>query len=323
MGEVPRIQRADEIYFVTNRCSGERFRFGKAALIKPIFEGLLAKYQERYEIDIFGHVCMGNHFHLIVRAPKRNMHLFMKDFQSDLATEVNRMQDQSGQVFGRRYSAIPILDTEMRRKMLAYLYNNPVKARLCKSAGRYKGATSYDLHMQGKESKAVKVLNRTRLYELKRRRDFTPDMVEQAYDHFQLKLTPLPAYEGLSVEERSRRICTYVEGVAKSPVPEADFDRVKDVSHKDRPKNPKRSVAPKCLTICAILRARYLVARQRVVEDYKESSYMQRKSKFTPYPVGTIPHGWLKAYTEADYIQWCSENALESQASSEEEVPRA
>lgn len=56
---------------------------------------------------------MGSHFHLILRAPKMNLHKFMQYFQSYFARAVNRLRKRfDASVFPRRYAAEPLLDED-------------------------------------------------------------------------------------------------------------------------------------------------------------------------------------------------------------------
>ena len=112
MGRRIRRQKKDRIYSVVNRTLHSKYFFAPDDEVNAIILGLLAKMADRYDIEIFAFVFMSNHFHMLVRSKSLQLHLFMRDFQGQLARKLNRHWGRTGTFFQGRYSATPILDDE-------------------------------------------------------------------------------------------------------------------------------------------------------------------------------------------------------------------
>lgn len=70
---------------------------------------------------------MSNHFHLIVRAPHRNLSVFMQYFQQNTTRHLNIIRERSGTVFGKRFHSVPIESDEHMINALRYIYANPIE----------------------------------------------------------------------------------------------------------------------------------------------------------------------------------------------------
>lgn len=72
-------------FFITIRTIGSRLWFINNPLLTEKVVAFLAKYQERYGVELFSFVIMGNHYHLIGRFPGSNKSVFLKSFNSIFA----------------------------------------------------------------------------------------------------------------------------------------------------------------------------------------------------------------------------------------------
>lgn len=143
-----RIQDPDAIYHVTNRTQERRFYFRPDDELNALVMFWLRAAVRIYRVELYAVVIMGNHFHLIVRAPLMNLGKFMCYFQTNFARAVNKLRGRvDGTVFPRRYSAEPILDLESLERMLAYVVLNPVAANLVERPGDYPGYSSWRQHV--------------------------------------------------------------------------------------------------------------------------------------------------------------------------------
>ena len=78
-------------------------------------------------------VVMPNHIHLLLRpAANWSLSLIMKSFKSYTSHEANKILDQHGQFWIEDYFDRYVRNEKHFDNAVAYIENNPVKARLCK-----------------------------------------------------------------------------------------------------------------------------------------------------------------------------------------------
>lgn len=89
------------------------------------------------DVELFGFVVMPNHFHLVLRQGKAPLSHFMQPFLRRAALLVQRVHEQDGYVFERRYRDRPCADPDHLRNSIVYTHLNPVRAGLCADPGAY------------------------------------------------------------------------------------------------------------------------------------------------------------------------------------------
>ncbi len=110
--------------------------YGQAFLRDPkvatVVEQDLLKFDgERYRLHAW--VIMPNHLHtLLTRSEDVTLSKIMKSLKSFTAHEANFILGRSGQFWFEDYFDRYMRNAEHFRKTVAYIENNPVKARLCK-----------------------------------------------------------------------------------------------------------------------------------------------------------------------------------------------
>jgi REP element-mobilizing transposase RayT len=97
---------------------------------KMVQESLLHFDAQRYWLS--GWVVMPNHVHLLL-TPNAHWSLsnIMKSFKSYTSHEANKLLDQHGQFWVEDYFDRYVRDKKHFANAVAYIENNPVKARLC------------------------------------------------------------------------------------------------------------------------------------------------------------------------------------------------
>ena len=139
MGQPLSIENKDWIVFITTRTAGSRLWFINCKPLENEILGNLAKYQEVYDVKIYGFVLMGNHYHLIAQFPGANRASFMRDFNASIARAVRRQYPILGQgsVWGRRYSYQVLPTLQDQENWLIYLLLNPVSSGIVSNVQEY------------------------------------------------------------------------------------------------------------------------------------------------------------------------------------------
>jgi REP element-mobilizing transposase RayT len=304
MGRRIRRQKKSRIYFLTNRTLQQMYFFRPSEEVNAIILGLLAKMADRYGIEIFAFVFMSNHFHLLARSKSLQMHLFMRDFQGQLARKLNRHWGRSGTFFERRYTATPVLDDDALTDKLRYTLCNPCESNLVRHPKLWPGLSSWSIHKSG-EPLVGKVVNRKLYWSLKAKKEHVDaseqELIKMATEEFPLQMARLPKWDGIDDRAYRTRICDIIEDYAAHlaegrKVRCLGAKKVVSQNFNDRPKKSKKSPRPICHTNCLDTRKAYIEEMVVVIERYKEAAgkFHNNETQIS-FPQGTIPPGRMDA----------------------------
>ena len=73
---------------------------------------------------------MGNHYHLLIRAPRGNLPEAMRHLDSVYTTRLNKDLSKDGPLFRGRYKAILVEADEYLLHVSRYIHLNPLEANL-------------------------------------------------------------------------------------------------------------------------------------------------------------------------------------------------
>ncbi len=105
---------------------------------KGYYLSSVAKYKEFFNVQLLAFCVMGNHAHLLVKIKNiEKLPLFMSSVNSDYAKYYNRIKKRVGYVFRGRYKSEVVKNIKHLLNCIAYIQNNPVKAKLVKEAKDY------------------------------------------------------------------------------------------------------------------------------------------------------------------------------------------
>jgi hypothetical protein len=129
---------------ITNRTIQGRHLLRPGSRLNDIFLGTLGWAQRRHYMRIHAVTALSSHYHLLLSADDaEQLAGFMRDFQSKLAREVNRLTGWRGPVFERRYEMTVVTDEEKAQvERLRYLLSNGVKESLVEHVRDWPGAHS-------------------------------------------------------------------------------------------------------------------------------------------------------------------------------------
>jgi hypothetical protein len=95
---------------------------------------------ERSGWVVYAWVLMGNHYHFVFQTPEPNLVAGMKWFQNTWTRRFNVCHRLWGHLFGGRYKAILVEESDYLTRLIHYVHLNPVRAGLVK---RSEGLESY------------------------------------------------------------------------------------------------------------------------------------------------------------------------------------
>ena len=128
--------------------------FGKAflkdeRLAEMVQKTLLQDDGKKYRLSSW--VVMPNHVHfLMTRFKEYELADLMQSFKSITSHKANKLLHRSGQFWMLDYFDRYIRDENHYRKTIAYIENNPVKARLCSRPEDYRWSSAWFRHNLGK-----------------------------------------------------------------------------------------------------------------------------------------------------------------------------
>lgn len=294
-----RIENSDLWSFGTAKTQNAKLWFVNNNDLEEQALAYLAKYQEKYKVELYAKVFQGNHFHLISRFPNCNRAQFYRDYNARLAEGVRRYVDtfEGGSLFQRRYSEQALPAAEDLEDYFFYCALQPVLAGLCERIGDYPGYNSFDDAVSGRERK-FKLVDWASFNEAKRNnkspkiRDYTKT--------YTLKYTRLPGYEHYSQKEykqlmyqklEDRRCEIIAQHHAKGhifPTKEQLRKTRPGSSPKSTKKSTRDSKRPLVLTKCIERKTQFLNWYFTIYNNYKESVAKYLKENFTEsFPPGT------------------------------------
>ena len=300
MGYHPRIESSEIATLATVRSRNSELWFINNPSLEEAVLGYLAKFSERYSVDLYGFALEGNHMHSLADYLEQNRSDFQRDLNSCVARAVPRYVPSfpGGGLWARRYSGEFVPEAEDIEEYFFYLVLQPVRDGLVDRISDYPGYNCFSDAVNGVVRK-FKVIDWASYNEKKRwskkvnLKDFT-QIVE-------LKYKRLPGYEHLSQQEyrkimleklESRR----VEAIRERGKPAVGAAVLRQKRPGTTPINSKRSKRwshrPRILCINPARRRKHYEWYFSIYWSYRESSKKYRSGDLTvEFPPGTYrPH---------------------------------
>ncbi len=266
MGRPLRCHRPGTYHLLTSRCQQARFFFRPDARINRAVLVWLARAQERWPgVRVFAICVMSNHLHVLVEDVAGDLAAWSAYVLGNLARSVNRIRGREGQVFARRYSAEPVLDTEALLDRFAYIVCNPVQAGLCARAADWPG-----INLWSRSGQIERWVTKRGVF----------------------AIYPLPGMGSRGVTEVRERERGLGEARARAGLGVLGVARILAQRWQDRPTRPKRSPRPMCHAADRALREAFAEAHRAFVAAFREASARLREgfagAVFPPwsYPPG-------------------------------------
>lgn len=115
----------------------------------------IEKAIERFRLDIFAFVLMGNHYHLLLRTPQANLSRAMQWLQTAYSVYYNLKHQRSGHLFQGRYKSILVGEESYWQSLSFYIHLNPIRAGIVKDLNEYRWSSYNDYVREKKKYKWV------------------------------------------------------------------------------------------------------------------------------------------------------------------------
>ncbi len=100
---------------------------------------LLYELKDEYNVNIIAYCIMNNHAHILVKINNiNNLSKYMQRINTKYGKFYNKKYNRVGFVFRNRYKSEGIYTINHLYNCINYIYENPVKAGICKYASEYK-----------------------------------------------------------------------------------------------------------------------------------------------------------------------------------------
>jgi REP element-mobilizing transposase RayT len=97
----------------------------------------LSKVKKQAAFELFAYCLMSNHVHLLIREGSESVSLLFKRLGVSYVLWFNHKYGRSGHLFQGRFKSEPVEDDGYLLQVLLYIYQNPVKAGICKAPQDY------------------------------------------------------------------------------------------------------------------------------------------------------------------------------------------
>ena len=132
-----RIEYPGALYHILSRGNGRRDIF-LSDDDRVLFLELIQEFSERFGIEVYAYVLMGNHYHLLLKTPDTNLSKGMQWFGTAYTRKFNLQNNLSGHLFQGRFKSIIIENDAYLLRLSCYIHRNPVRAGIVDRLSDYK-----------------------------------------------------------------------------------------------------------------------------------------------------------------------------------------
>lgn len=258
------------------------------AWVNQIVGGVLARYQEAFSIIIYAYTVLGNHIHLLARAPQGNLWAFEQAVNREVAKRINRLRGISGHFWGRRYDEQIAPEDADALEAFLYVICNAVSHGLVEHPLLWPGLSCYAQALDGKP-RTYRFVDYTAYGRACRRAKNRGKRVcikDYETEHT-LTLTPLPQFEALSEEERGKVIKKLVGDRVKRIKEERSGqgkgflgrEKIQQQKWSSVPREVKRLKRPLCYTKNWQTKKEFMAWYFPWLESYREASRRYRSGE--------------------------------------------
>ena len=174
--------------------------------------GVIARYQEAFNIELYAACVLSNHYHLLSQAPEGQLALFAENINREIALRVNRMIGREGTFWGRRYDDQITIEQYDAVDGLLYVLTNPTKHGLVAHPKSWPGVSTY-WQTLGAKDRVYAFTHYTEYHKAKRSAERWGEYVSISDYQTQhtLRVSPLPYFKRLSDRERIEKLNTLLE----------------------------------------------------------------------------------------------------------------
>jgi len=247
--------------------------------MEKLIGGILARYVEAFGVELLAYSVLGNHIHLLVRAPNGNLDEFCENVNREVARRVNWLNKRKGKFWHRRYDALEVKSEEDLLDAFLYVSTNPTKHGLVRDSRDWPGLISFQHALTGSDRRFS-----FQLYS------------EERVTHHKLKLTPLPQYAKISQKKRRKELEKLLEERMERLARERKengqgFLGLSTILAQEPgaiPQNVSHAPRPSCFSKCPILIAAHNKAERLRRQQYELASMRYRLGLEADFPKYTF-----------------------------------
>lgn len=280
---MPRPLRINDPYklqLVTVRTQAAKLLLRPSRSVNEMIGGVLARYQNMYDIEIFAYTFLSNHYHILLRAPRANLWRFTQAVNREIARRINFQLRREGTVWGRRYDAQMVVQQADQLEALLYVVCNATNHGLVAHPRDWPGLNSFHQLRTGSEL----------VYR------FTKYSSNEGKTQHRLVLSPLPALGFSSLKDQWEVLKQIIQGrlrklrSARGTKPFLGKARVLKQQPFSTPTNVKRTNRPTCYTKSPKALQWFRDFYKQLKLQYVEASYKYRCGDRTiAFPPLTFP----------------------------------
>jgi REP element-mobilizing transposase RayT len=129
MARAWRIEFEGALHHVLSRGNERRdIFFGDAD--RRRFLDTLDDMAQRFEIEVFAYVLMGNHYHLLLCTARANLSRAMQWLGVTYANRLNAMHSRSGHLFQGRFKNMLVQNDAYLLQLSYYIHRNPLRTKM-------------------------------------------------------------------------------------------------------------------------------------------------------------------------------------------------
>ena len=105
---------------------------------RKIFLKTVGEMSERFDVNVFAYVLMGNHYHLMVQTERANLKKAMHWFGTTYTQRFNIRHSRNGHLFQGRYKSILVQNDAYLLQLSCYIHRNPLRAGVVRRLADYR-----------------------------------------------------------------------------------------------------------------------------------------------------------------------------------------
>ncbi len=143
-----RIEYEGALYHVLSR-GNERREIFLGDEDRNIFIDLMGETSERFDLEFYAYVLMGNHYHFLLKTGKANLSKSMQWFGATYTRRFNVRHKRSGHLFQGRFRSFLVENDDYLLRLSCYIHRNPLRAGIAERLADYRWS-SYPFYAYGK-----------------------------------------------------------------------------------------------------------------------------------------------------------------------------
>jgi REP element-mobilizing transposase RayT len=118
---------------------------------RKIFLKTVGEMSERFDMNVYAYVLMGNHYHLVVRTERANLKKAMHWFGTTYTQRFNFRHSHKGHLFQGRYKSILVQNDAYLLQLSCYIHRNPLRAGIVRRLADFRWS-SYLAYAYGRKA---------------------------------------------------------------------------------------------------------------------------------------------------------------------------